>query len=149
MGNNQFLDILSIIVVNVVLLCISWLILDNIPDAQTQIISSLIIIVYFEIHSFMYGISNALSYLIFYFARLRLDSEAIKENDLNIKSLLLSRNSLIDRIFHNKISVKDGVVSLMLIANQGLCLFRIYSSITGKGWNTVFEPLRNYLTIHF
>ena len=133
------LVILFRIIVGLIVLAGTWFVFDNIHDRNTEIIMATIGLLY----SFIFIISRRLQYF-----------------GLTIFSFFGRTSSYVQRIPYDHV-MRDEVglrapggytfINVLIAALiEILCLFRLFSSLLGRGWDTVFEPVRALLqSVHF
>ena len=127
------------IIVGLVILAGTWFVFDNIHDRNTEIIMATIGLLY----SFIFIISRRLQYF-----------------GLTIFSFFGRTSSYVQRIPYDHV-MRDEVglrapggytfINVLIAALiEILCLFRLFSSLLGRGWDTLFEPVRALLqSVHF
>lgn len=127
------LVVLFQIVAGLVILAATWFVFDNIHDRNTEIIMATIGLLY----SFIFIISGRLQYF-----------------GLTVFSFFGRTSSYVQKIYDHVMRDEVG-----LRASQGftflnvlfaalieiLCLFRLFSSLMGRGWDTLSEPIRTLL----
>ena len=128
------LVVLFRIVTGVVILTATWFVLDNIHDRNTEIIISTIGLLY----SFIFIVSGRLQYF-----------------GLTVFSFFGRTSSYVQKIPYDHVMREE----IGLRAPQGftflnvifaglielLCLFRLFSSLLGRGWDALSEPIRSLL----
>ena len=123
------------IIVGLIILAATWFIFDNIHDRNTEIIVATIGLLY----SFVFVISRRLQYF-----------------GLTLFSFFGRTSSYIQRIPYDH-TMRDEVglpappagytfLNVLFAALiEILCLFRLFSSLLGRGWDTLSEPIRALL----
>ena len=124
------------LIVGIVVLFVSWFVLDTIHDRNTEIIVSMIGLLY----AFIFVISRRLQYfgltIFSFFGRTTSYIQKVPYDDVLRDEIGLPadrRYAFLNVIFAALIEI--------------LCLFRLFSSLLGRGWDTLSEPLRNLLHI--
>jgi hypothetical protein len=122
------------IVVGLVILAGTWFVFDQIHDRNTEIIMATIGLLY----SFIFIISRRLQYF-----------------GLTIFSFFGRTASYVqkipyDHVMHDEVGLQAPggytfVNVLFAALIEILCLFRLFSSLLSRGWDTVFEPIRTLL----
>ena len=122
------------IIVGLVILAGTWFVFDNIHDRNTEIIVATIGLLY----SFVFIISRRLQYF-----------------GLTIFSFFGRTASYVqrvpyDHVMHDEVGLRTpggftflNVLFAVLI--EILCLYRLFSSLLGRGWETVSDPIRTLL----
>ena len=128
------LVVLFRLVAGLVILAATWFVLDMIHDRNTEIIVATIGLLY----SFIFLISGRLQYF-----------------GLTVFSFLGRTSSYVqkipyDHMMRNEVGLRSprgstflNVIFAALI--ELLCLFRLFSSLLGRGWNIVAEPIHTLL----
>ena len=122
------------IIVGIVILAATWFVFDKINDRNTEIIMATIGLLY----SFIFVISRRLQYF-----------------GLTIFSFFGRTSSYVQRIPYDHV-MRDEVglrtpggytfLNVLFAALiEILCLFRLFSSLLGRGWDTLSEPIRALL----
>jgi hypothetical protein len=118
----------------VVILAGTWFVFDNIHDRNTEIIVATIGLLY----SFIFIISGRLQYF-----------------GLTVFSFFGRTSSYVqkipyDHMMRDEVGLRTprgstflNIVFVALI--EVLCLFRLFSSLLGRGWDTLSEPIRMVL----
>jgi hypothetical protein len=127
------------IVVGLVILAGTWFVFDNINDRNTEIIIATIGLLY----SFIFIISRRLQYfgltIFSFFGRTssyvqKIPYEHVMRDEVGLQSS--AGYTFLNVIFAALLEV--------------LCLFRLFSSLLGRGWDTLSEPIRALLRFaHF
>lgn len=125
------LVVLFRLVAGLVILAGTWFVLDNIHDRNTEIIVAIIGLLY----SFIFIISGRLQYF-----------------GLTAFSFFGRTSSYVqkvpyDHMIHDEVGLRSprGSTFLNLIFAaliEVLCLFRLFTSLLGLGWDTLSEPIR-------
>jgi hypothetical protein len=122
------------LVAGLVILAGTWFVFDNIHDRNTEIIVATIGLLY----SFIFIISGRLQYF-----------------GLTVFSFFGRTSSYVqkipyDHVMRDEVGLRAArgstflnVIFAALI--EILCLFRLFSSLLGRGWDTVSEPIRTLL----
>ena len=122
------------LVAGLVILAATWFVFDKIHDRNTEIIVATIGLLY----SFIFVVSGRLQYF-----------------GLTVFSFLGRTTSYIqnipyDHMMRDEVGVRTSrgstflnVIFAALI--ELLCLFRLFSSLLGRGWDTLSEPIRTLL----
>jgi hypothetical protein len=130
------LVVLFRIVTGFVILAAAWFVFDNIHDRNTEIIMATIGLLY----SFIFVVSGRLQYF-----------------GLTVFSFFGRTSSYVQKIPYDHVMREEvglrapqgftflNVIFAALI--EILCLFRLFSSLLGRGWDTLSEPIRSLL--HF
>jgi hypothetical protein len=128
------LVVLFRIVTGVVILTATWFVLDNIHDRNTEIIISTIGLLY----SFIFIVSGRLQYF-----------------GLTVFSFFGRTSSYVQKIPYDHVMREEvglrapqGFTFLNVIFAgliELLCLFRLFSSLLGRGWDALSEPIRSLL----
>jgi hypothetical protein len=122
------------IVAGLIILFGTWFVLDRIHDRNTEIIVATIGLLY----SFIFIISGRLQYfgltLFSFFGRTssyiqRLPYDQMLREEVGLRQG--ARYSFLNVLFAALIEI--------------LCLFRLFSSLLGRGWDTASEPIRTLL----
>ncbi len=128
------LVVLFRLVAGLVILAATWFVLDMIHDRNTEIIVATIGLLY----SFIFLISGRLQYF-----------------GLTVFSFLGRTSSYVqkipyDHMMRDEVGLRSprgstflNVIFAALI--ELLCLFRLFSSLLGRGWNIVAEPIHTLL----
>jgi hypothetical protein len=122
------------IIVGLVVLAGTWFVFDNIHDRNTEIIMATIGLLY----SFIFIISRRLQYF-----------------GLTIFSFFGRTSSYVQRIPYDHV-MRDEVglrapggftfINVLIAALiEILCLYRLFSSLLGRGWETLSEPIHALL----
>ena len=122
------------IIVGLVILAGTWFVFDNIHDRNTEIIMATIGLLY----SFIFIISRRLQYF-----------------GLTIFSFFGRTSSYVQRIPYDHV-MRDEVglrapggftfINVLIAALiEILCLYRLFSSLLGRGWETLSEPIHALL----
>ena len=127
------------IIVGLVVIAGTWFVFDNINDRNTEIIMATIGLLY----SFIFIISRRLQYF-----------------GLTIFSFFGRTSSYVQRIpydhvMHDEVGLRTpggytfvNVIFAVLI--EILCLYRLFSSLLSRGWDTLSEPIHALLrSAHF
>jgi hypothetical protein len=129
------LVVLFRLVAGLVILAATWFVFDNIHDRNTEIIIATIGLLY----SFIFVISGRLQYfgltLFSFFGRTSSHVQKIPY----------------DHMMRDEVGVRNPGVSTFLnlifaALIELLCLFRLFSSLLGRGWDTLSEPIRTALS---
>jgi hypothetical protein len=130
------LVVLFRIVTGFVILAAAWFVFDNIHDRNTEIIMAAIGLLY----SFIFVVSGRLQYF-----------------GLTVFSFFGRTSSYVQKIPYDHVMREEvglrapqGYTFLNVIFAgliEILCLFRLFSSLLGRGWDTLSEPIRSLL--HF
>jgi hypothetical protein len=129
------LVVLFRLVAGLVILAATWFVFDNIHDRNTEIIIATIGLLY----SFIFVISGRLQYfgltLFSFFGRTSSYVQKIPY----------------DHMMRDEVGVRNPGVSTFLnlifaALIELLCLFRLFSSLLGRGWDTLSEPIRTALS---
>lgn len=127
------------IIVGLVILAATWFVFDNIHDRNTEIIMATIGLLY----SFIFIISRRLQYF-----------------GLTIFSFFGRTSSYVQRIPYDHV-MRDEVglrtsggytfINVLFAALiEILCLYRLFSSLLARGWDTLSEPIHALLhSAHF
>src|ERR1700744_6000038 len=125
------LVVLFRLVAGLVILAGTWFVFDNIHDRNTEIIVAIIGLLY----SFIFIVSGRLQYfgltVFSFFGRTSSYVQKIPYDDMMRDEVGLRRprgSTFLNLIFAALIEV--------------LCLFRLFSSLLGRGWDTLSEPIR-------
>lgn len=122
------------IIVGVVILAATWFVFDRINDRNTEIIIATIGLLY----TFIFMISRRMEYF-----------------GLTIFSLFGRTTSYVQRIPYDQVMREEvgaqtsgryaffNVIFAALI--EILCLYRLFSSLLGRGWDILSEPIRTLL----
>ena len=128
------LVVLFRLVAGLVILAGAWFVFDQIHDRNTEIIVATIGLLY----SFVFIVSGRLQYF-----------------GLTVFSFLGRTSSYVqkipyDHVLHDEAGLRTSrgftflnVIFAALI--ELLCLFRLFSSLLGRGWDTLSEPIRTLL----
>ena len=128
------LVVLFRLVAGIVILAATWFVFDKIHDRNTEIIVAIIGLLY----SFIFIISGRLQYF-----------------GLTVFSFFGRTSSYVqkipyDHVMHEEVGLRTpqrftflNVIFAALI--EMLCLFRLFSSLLGRGWDTLSEPIRALL----
>ena len=129
------LVVLFRLVAGLVILAATWFVFDNIHDRNTEIIVATIGLLY----SFIFIISGRLQYF-----------------GLTVFSFFGRTSSYVqkipyDHMMRDEVGLRapGGSIFLNLIFAgliEVLCLFRLFSSLLGRGWDTLSEPIRTLLS---
>ena len=128
------LVVLFRLVAGLVILAATWFVFDNIHDRNTEIILATIGLLY----CFIFVISGRLQYfgltLFSFFGRTssyvqKIPYDHMMREEVGLRSA--GASTFLNLIFAALIEI--------------LCLFRLFSSLLGRGWDTVFEPIRTVL----
>ena len=128
------LVVLFRLVAGLVILAATWFVFDNIHDRNTEIIIATIGLLY----SFIFVISGRLQYfgltLFSFFGRTssyvqKIPYDHMMRDEVGLRNP--GASTFLNLIFAALIEI--------------LCLFRLFSSLLGRGWDTVSEPLRAVL----
>jgi hypothetical protein len=129
------LVVLFRLVAGLVILAATWFVFDNIHDRNTEIIIATIGLLY----SFIFVISGRLQYfgltLFSFFGRTSSYVQKIPY----------------DHMMRDEVGVRNPGASTFLnlifaALIELLCLFRLFSSLLGRGWDTLSEPIRTALS---
>jgi S1-C subfamily serine protease len=128
------LVILFRLVAGLVILAATWFVFDTIHDRNTEIIVATIGLLY----SFIFIVSGRLQYF-----------------GLTVFSFFGRTSSYVqkipyDHMMHDEVGLQKprGSTFLNLIFAaliELLCLFRLFSSLLGRGWDTLSEPIHTLL----
>ena len=128
------LVVLFRLVAGIVILAATWFVFDKIHDRNTEIIVAIIGLLY----SFIFIISGRLQYF-----------------GLTVFSFFGRTSSYVQKIPYDHVMREEvglrtpqrftflNVIFAALI--EMLCLFRLFSSLLGRGWDTLSEPIRALL----
>ena len=125
------LVVLFRLVAGMVILAATWFVFDNIHDRNTEIIIATIGLLY----SFIFVISGRLQYfgltLFSFFGRTssyvqKIPYDHMMRDEVGLRNP--GASTFLNLIFAALIEI--------------LCLFRLFSSLLGRGWDTVSEPIR-------
>jgi len=129
------LVVLFRLVAGLVILAASWFVFDNIHDRNTEIIIATIGLLY----SFIFVISGRLQYF-----------------GLTMFSFFGRTSSYVqkipyDHMMRDEVGLRNPGASTFLnlifaALIEILCLFRLFSSLLGRGWDTLSEPIRMALS---
>jgi hypothetical protein len=129
------LVVLFRLVAGLVILAATWFVFDKIHDRNTEIIVATIGLLY----SFIFIISGRLQYF-----------------GLTVFSFFGRTSSYVqkipyDHMMRDEVGLRapGGSIFLNLIFSgliEVLCLFRLFSSLLGRGWDTLSEPIRTLLS---
>ena len=129
------LVVLFRLVAGLVILAATWFVFDNIHDRNTEIIVATIGLLY----SFIFIISGRLQYF-----------------GLTVFSFFGRTTSYVqkvpyDHMMRDEVGLRPpgGSIFLNLIFAglvELLCLFRLFTSLLGRGWDTLSEPIRTLLS---
>jgi hypothetical protein len=121
-------------IVGLVILAGTWFVFDNIRDRNTEIIMATIGLLY----SFIFIISRRLQYF-----------------GLTMFSFFGRTSSYVERIPYDHVMRDEvglrtpgsyTVLNVLFAALiEILCLYRLFSSLLGRGWDTLSEPIRALL----
>ena len=129
------LVVLFRLVAGLVILAATWFVFDNIHDRNTEIIIATIGLLY----SFIFVISGRLQYfgltLFSFFGRTssyvqKIPYDHMMRDEVGLRNP--GASTFLNLIFAALIEI--------------LCLFRLFSSLLGRGWDTASEPLRAVLS---
>jgi hypothetical protein len=122
------------LVAGLVILAGTWFVFDNIHDRNTEIIMATIGLLY----SFIFLISGRLQYF-----------------GLTVFSFFGRASSYVqkipyDHMMRDEVGLRSSQGSTFLnvifaALIELLCLFRLFSSLLGRGWDTLSEPIRTLL----
>ena len=122
------------LVAGLVILAGTWFVFDNIHDRNTEIIMATIGLLY----SFIFLISGRLQYF-----------------GLTVFSFFGRASSYVqkipyDHMMRDEVGLRTSQGSTFLnvifaALIELLCLFRLFSSLLGRGWDTLSEPIRTLL----
>jgi hypothetical protein len=128
------LVVLFRLVAGLVILAATWFVFDNIHDRNTEIIVATIGLLY----SFIFIISGRLQYF-----------------GLTVFSFFGRTSSYVqkipyDHMMRDEVGLRaPGGSTFLNVIFAGLievlCLFRLFSSLLGEGWDTLSEPIRTLL----
>ena len=128
------LVVLFRLIAGLVILVGTWFVFDNIHDRNTEIIVATIGLLY----SFIFIVSGRLQYfgltVFSFFGRTSSYVQKIPYDDMMRDEVGLRTprgSTFLNLIFAALIEV--------------LCLFRLFSSLLGRGWDTLSEPIRALL----
>jgi hypothetical protein len=128
------LVVLFRLVAGLVILAGTWFVFDKIHDRNTEIIVATIGLLY----SFVFVISGRLQYfgltVFSFFGRTSSYVQKIPYDDMMRDEVGLrapQRSTFLNLVFAALIEL--------------LCLFRLFSSLLGRGWDTVFEPIHTLI----
>jgi hypothetical protein len=128
------LVVLFRLVAGLVILAATWFVFDNIHDRNTEIILATIGLLY----CFIFVISGRLQYfgltLFSFFGRTssyvqKIPYDHMMRDEVGVRSS--GASTFLNLIFSALIEI--------------LCLFRLFSSLLGRGWDAVSEPIRTVL----
>jgi hypothetical protein len=121
-------------IVGFLILLASWFVFDNIHDRNTEIIIATIGLLY----SYVFVISRRMQYF-----------------GLTIFSFFGRTSSYVqkvpyDQMLRDEVGLRSGeryaVLNVLFAALiEILCLIRLFSSLVGRGWDTLSEPIRTLL----
>jgi hypothetical protein len=129
------LVVLFRLVAGLVILAATWFVFDNIHDRNTEIIIATIGLLY----SFIFVISGRLQYfgltLFSFFGRTssyvqKIPYDHTMRDEVGVRNP--GESTFLNLIFAALIEI--------------LCLFRLFSSLLGRGWDTLSEPIRMALS---
>ena len=129
------LVVLFRLVAGLVILAATWFVFDNIHDRNTEIIIATIGLLY----SFIFVISGRLQYfgltLFSFFGRTssyvqKIPYDHMMRDEVGLRNP--GASTFLNLIFAALIEI--------------LCLFRLFSSLLGRGWDTLSEPIRMALS---
>ena len=129
------LVVLFRLVAGLIILAASWFVFDNIHDRNTEIIIATIGLLY----SFIFVISGRLQYfgltLFSFFGRTssyvqKIPYDHMMRDEVGLRNP--GASTFLNLIFAALIEI--------------LCLFRLFSSLLGRGWDTLSEPIRMALS---
>jgi hypothetical protein len=122
------------VIVGLFIIFAAWFVFDNIHDRNTEIIIATIGLMY----SYIFVISRRLQYF-----------------GLTIFSFFGRTSSYIQRVpydqmLRDEVGLRPGerytVLNVLFAALiEILCLIRLFSSLLGRGWDTLSEPIRTLL----
>ncbi len=122
------------IVVGLVILAVTWFVFDNIHDRNTEIIMATLGLLY----TFIFLISRRLQYF-----------------GLTVFSFFGRTSSYVqkvpyDHVIHDEVGLRAPggytLVNVLFAALvEILCLIRLFSSLLGRGWDSLSEPIRTLL----
>ncbi len=128
------LVVLFRLVAGLIILAAAWFVFDTIRDRNTEIIVATIGLLY----SFIFIVSGRLQYfgltVFSFFGRTASYIQKIPYDDMMRDEVGL-RNA--------KGSTFLNLIFAALI--ELLCLFRLFSSLLGRGWDTLFSPIHTVL----
>ncbi len=128
------LVVLFRVVAGLVILVATWFVFDNIHDRNTEIIIATIGLLY----SFIFVISGRLQYfgltLFSFFGRTssyvqKIPYDHMMRDEVGLRNP--GSSTFLNLIFAALIEI--------------LCLFRLFSSLLGRGWDILSEPIRTVL----
>ena len=128
------LVVLFRLIAGLVILAATWFVFDNIHDRNTEIIMATIGLLY----SFIFIISGRLQYfgltVFSFFGRTasyvqKIPYDHMMRDEVGLRAP--GRATFLNLIFAGLIEV--------------LCLFRLFSSLLGRGWDMLSEPIRTLL----
>ncbi len=124
------------VIVGLFILAIIWFVFDNIHDRNTEMIMATIGLLY----CFIFVISRRLQYF-----------------GLTVFSFFGRTSSYVQKVPYDEMLREEvglhsgGRYSSLNILFAGLieilCLFRLFSSLLGRGWDTLSEPIRALLQL--
>lgn len=121
-------------IIGLIMLSVSWFVLDAIHDRNTEIIVSVIGLLY----SFIFLISRRLQYfgltIFSFFGR---TSSYIQ--NIPYDQILRDEDGLYPAAGHLYLNV----IFAALI--EVLCLFRLFASLLGRGWGVLSDPIHGFL----
>jgi hypothetical protein len=129
------LVVLFRLLAGLVILAATWFVFDNIHDRNTEIILATIGLLY----CFIFVISGRLQYfgltLFSFFGRTssyvqKIPYDHMMRDEVGLRSQ--GASTFLNLIFAALIEI--------------LCLFRLFSSLLGRGWDTFSEPIRTVLS---
>jgi hypothetical protein len=130
------LVVLFRLVAGLVILAATWFVFDNIHDRNTEIIIATIGLLY----SFIFVISGRLQYfgltLFSFFGRTssyvqKIPYDHMMRDEVGLRNP--GASTFLNLIFAALIEI--------------LCLFRLFSSLLGRGWDILSEPIRTALSM--
>ncbi len=122
------------IVAGLVIILGAWFVFDNIHDRNTEIIVATIGLMY----SFVFIVSGRLQYFgLTIFSFLGRTSSYIRK--IPYDQMLREEVGLPSRGGYTPVNV------LFAALIEILCLFRLFTSLLGRGWDTLSEPIRTLL----
>jgi hypothetical protein len=129
------LVVLFRLVAGLVILAATWFVFDNIHDRNTEIIIATIGLLY----CFVFVISGRLQYfgltIFSFFGRTtsyvqKIPYDHVMEDEMGLQNR--GASTFLNLIFAALIEI--------------LCLFRLFSSLLGRGWDILSEPIRTVIS---
>ena len=130
------LVVLFRLVAGLVILAATWFVFDNIHDRNTEIIIATIGLLY----SFIFVISGRLQYfgltLFSFFGRTSSYVQKIPYD-----------HTMRDEVGERNPGASTFLNLIFAALTEILCLFRLFSSLLGRGWDTLSQPIRMALSM--